>query len=211
MLAPRASYARWTALAFAALVVTFAVVLVLSHGESRTLGPSGLASRLTAGLDDGGQPDASPGLNSSAGDAGTAADSGARDESASVVESLTGLTDAGGTLLDGTVPPALPSDVPKSVVFGVILLQYKGAQGAPPNARSRDAALELARKLVTEARQDFRAATVKGDKGSTDNLGRMPRGVLEPAPEYALFSLPKDGVSEPVDTPRGFWILHRIE
>ena len=32
----------------------------------------------------------------------------------------------------------------------------------------------------------------------------MPRGMLEPAPEYVLFSLPKDGVSEPVDTPRGF-------
>ncbi len=35
--------------------------------------------------------------------------------------------------------------------------------------------------------------------------------MLEPAPEYVLFSLPKDGVSDPVDTPRGFWIVHRIE
>jgi hypothetical protein len=35
--------------------------------------------------------------------------------------------------------------------------------------------------------------------------------MLEPAPEFVLFSLPKDGVSAPVDTPRGFWIVHRIE
>ena len=39
----------------------------------------------------------------------------------------------------------------------------------------------------------------------------IPRGVLESAPEYVLFSLPKGGVSEPVDTPRGYWIVQRIE
>jgi len=26
-----------------------------------------------------------------------------------------------------------------------------------------------------------------------------------------LFTLPKNGVSDPVDTPRGFWIARRIE
>ena len=95
--------------------------------------------------------------------------------------------------------------------FGVILVTYKGAQGAPPNARSREAALELAKQIAVDAKQDFKAAVGKGDKGSDANMGRMPRGVLEPAPEYVLFSLPKDGVSDPVDTPRGFWIVHRIE
>ena len=49
-------------------------------------------------------------------------------------------SDAGATLLNGTAPPALGADAPKSVVFGVILVAYKGAQGAPPNARTRDAA-----------------------------------------------------------------------
>ena len=97
------------------------------------------------------------------------------------------------------------------MVFGVILLQYKGAQGAPPGARSREAALELARQIAPDAKADFKAALAKGDKGSLENAGRMPRGMLEPAPEYVLFSLPKDGVSEPVDTPRGFWIVRRIE
>lgn len=120
--------------------------------------------------------------------------------------------DAGGTLLlSGEVPPPLAGDAPKSVVFGVILVAYRGAQAAPTSSRSRDAALELAKTLAEEAKTDFKAAVAKGDKGSTENAGRLPRGILEPAPEYVLFSLPKGGVSEPVDTPRGFFILQRIE
>jgi len=127
--------------------------------------------------------------------------------------------DAGGTLLlSGEAAPALPADAPKSVVFGVVLVYYRGAQGqpgaprVPPTARSREAALELAKQLAELAKTDFKAAVGKGDKpGSMENAGRIPRGVLEPAPEYVLFSLAKGGVSEPVDTPRGYWILTRIE
>jgi hypothetical protein len=143
-----------------------------------------------------------------AGDAGDATAPAATDESAA--DSALA-SDAGATLLDGAAPPGLPADAPKSVVFGVILIQYKGAQGAPTNARTREAALELASQLAAEAKTDFKAALQKGDKGSLDNAGRMPRGMLEPAPEYVLFSLPKDGISDPVDTPRGYWIVHRIE
>jgi hypothetical protein len=120
-------------------------------------------------------------------------------------------TDAGGTLLSGEAPPGLTADAPKKVRFGVVLVQYRGAQGAPPMARSREVALALARELAETAKADFKAAVAKGDKGSTDDLGFLPRGVLEPAPEYELFSLPKGGVSGPVDTPRGFWIARRIE
>jgi hypothetical protein len=39
----------------------------------------------------------------------------------------------------------------------------------------------------------------------------MFRGILEPAPEYVLFMLEKDQVSDPVDTPRGLWIVKRLE
>src|SRR2546426_366347 len=96
------------------------------------------------------------------------------------------------------------------------------AAGAPPGPprtcrRTRARAprtrpsLELAKQLAEEAKTDFKAALAKGDKGSTENAGRLPRGILEPAPEFVLFSLPKGGVSEPVDTPRGFWIAQRIE
>jgi len=77
--------------------------------------------------------------------------------------------------------------------------------------RTRDEALTLAKQIAEEAKTDFKAALAKGDKGSMENAGRIQRGFLEPAPEYVLFSLPKGGVSDPVDTPRGFWIVHRIE
>ncbi|MGK4007453.1 peptidylprolyl isomerase [Sorangium sp. So ce1036] len=120
-------------------------------------------------------------------------------------------TDAGVTLLSGEAPPGLPAEAPKKVRFGVVLVQYRGAQGAPTTARTKEAALELAKELAELAKTDFKAAVNKGDKGSTDDLGHIPRGVLEPAPEYELFSLPKGGVSGPVDTPRGFWITRRIE
>lgn len=120
-------------------------------------------------------------------------------------------SDAGVTLLSGEAPPSLPADAPKKVRFGVVLVQYRGAQGAPPTARTKEAALALAKELAELAKTDFKAAVGKGDKGSTDDLGYIPRGVLEPAPEYELFSLPKGGVSGPVDTPRGFWITRRIE
>jgi parvulin-like peptidyl-prolyl isomerase len=39
----------------------------------------------------------------------------------------------------------------------------------------------------------------------------MPRGVLEPALEYTLFTLPVGGVSDPLETPRGYWIAKRTE
>src|SRR5258705_11628271 len=51
----------------------------------------------------------------------------------------------------------LPSGSPKMVRFGVILVQYRGAQGAPPGSRSKDDALSLARSLAEAARVDFRS------------------------------------------------------
>jgi parvulin-like peptidyl-prolyl isomerase len=64
--------------------------------------------------------------------------------------------------------------------------------------------------LIPEAKLDFAAAVTKGDRGSTTDAGHVPLGVLEPAAEYLLFTLPKGEVlSEPVDTPRGYWILRR--
>lgn len=120
-------------------------------------------------------------------------------------------SDAGGALFDGSTVPELVAESPKSVKFGVVLVRYAGAQGAPPGTRSREEASALAASLVTLAQEDFAAAVEKGDPGSTENAGRMFRGVLEPAPEYVLFSLGKGDVSEPVDTPRGFWIVKRLD
>lgn len=106
----------------------------------------------------------------------------------------------------------LPKDAPKEVRFGVILVQYRGSEQAPGNAPTKDAALAKANGLVAEARQSFDEAVKKGDRGSTADAGAMPRGVLEPALEYALFTLKKGEVyGSPLDTPRGFWILRRNE
>jgi parvulin-like peptidyl-prolyl isomerase len=97
------------------------------------------------------------------------------------------------------------------VRFGVILVQYRGAEFAPSGARSKQEALVFARTLATEANTDFKTQVHRGDPGSMEDAGRIPRGVLEPAVEYALFMLPRGSVSEPIDTPRGFWIVRRIE
>ena len=59
---------------------------------------------------------------------------------------------------------------------------------------------------------DFSAAVAKGDHGSTTDAGRIPRGVIEPPIEYVLFMLEKGKVHpEPIDTPRGYWVVRRNE
>jgi hypothetical protein len=199
---------RWTAIAFVLLFLGSIGLVIAKAGGSKA--PS-VAS--DAGADGSAATDA--------GSAGPEDASAPSDPDADIPGDVPpdlppgpipdGGTGAGRKLLSGEEPPPLGPDAPKSVVFGVILVHYKGAQGAPPNARSKDDALALARTLAAEAAQDFKAAIQKGDKGSMENAGRIPRGVLEPAPEYILFSLPKGGVSEPVDTPRGFWIVQRVE
>lgn len=120
------------------------------------------------------------------------------------------LGDAGAALPEES-GQGLPEGAPKSVTFGVVLVSYRGAQGAPQGTRSKEQALALAKELAELAKTDFKAAVAKGDEGSTTDAGRIPRGILEPAVEVALFSLDKNAVSDPIDTPRGFWIAQRIE
>jgi hypothetical protein len=196
---------RWTAIVFVALfVASVALIIAKVGGPQPVSSPADAGADVDAAATDAGEGDAGPNGEE---DGGSASGAGG--------EGPVGPADAGSgvgrKLLSGEEPPPLGPDAPKSVVFGVILVQYKGAQGAPANARTRDAALDLAKQLAAEAAQDFKATVAKGDKGSMENAGRIPRGVLEPAPEYVLFNLAKGGVSEPVDTPRGFWIVQRIE
>ncbi len=122
---------------------------------------------------------------------------------------------AGTTMPDGTPVPPLPLMVPHEVRFGVVLVSYAGAQpsaGAGRVAlRSKADAKTLADSLRSSADKDFHAAVLRGDAGSGDDLGHVKLGLLEPAPEYVLFTLPVDGVGGPVDTPRGYWIVKRLE
>jgi hypothetical protein len=126
---------------------------------------------------------------------------------------------AGGTMPDGSPVPPLPLGVPHQVRFGVVLVSYAGAQpsaagGGRPQTRSKADARALADKLFATAVQDFHAAVQQGDPGSADDLGHVKLGVLEPAPEYVLFTLAADGgvaVGGPIDTPRGYWIVKRLD
>lgn len=112
------------------------------------------------------------------------------------------------TLGDAAV---MPSNAPRSVKIGVVLVAFAGAEGAPPTARSKKDARTVADRLSADARTDFHQAVTGGDPGSADDIGRLPRGVLDPSTEVAVFALPPGEVSDVLETPRGYWIVKRIE
>jgi hypothetical protein len=118
-------------------------------------------------------------------------------------------------LIDGMPVPTLPLSAPRTVRFGVALVSYAGAQpsagGGHPSKRSKAEARTIAETLLQTAREDFHAAVQQGDVGSADDVGRVKVGILEPAPEYILFTLPVGNVGGPVETPRGYWIVKRLE
>jgi hypothetical protein len=123
-----------------------------------------------------------------------------------------GSTDGFDQLLDGRKAPPVPASAPQQVTFGVVVFAYEGSQFAAPGSRTKEEAKQKALAARADAARDFSAAVAKGDRGSTSNAGRMPRGILEGAAEYVLFTLGKGQVAtEPVDTPRGYWILRRID
>ncbi len=113
--------------------------------------------------------------------------------------------------LPDTGDGGLTDKSPRQVRFGIVLVQFAGAQGAPATAREQAKAQALAADLVEEAKKDFKAAVKKGDPGSTEDAGRMHRGILESGPERILFGLGVGEVGGPVETPRGYWIVKRLE
>lgn len=134
--------------------------------------------------------------------------------SAATAPSLTAQPGAAGkfmTMADGSAVPALPASAPNKMKVGIALFRYKGAEAPPASERSRSEALSLAKRATEVAREDFEKAVKMADPGSDANLGWMSRGVLEPTVEYAVFSLEKGQVgAEPIDTPRGFWVVKRL-
>jgi hypothetical protein len=118
--------------------------------------------------------------------------------------SMTFLGDAGGLL-------GLPTSAPKTVHLGVVLVAYVGAEGASSNARTKAEAFTLAQKLREEAATDFKKAVKDGDSGSLEDIGRIPRGVLDPRSEVSVFSLGAGEISEILETPKGYWIVKRLD
>ncbi|OJY26271.1 MAG: hypothetical protein BGO98_38540 [Myxococcales bacterium 68-20] len=111
----------------------------------------------------------------------------------------------------GDASVIMPSGAPRSVKIGVVLVSFAGAEGASPSARSKSDALAIAERLGGEARSDFHRAVTSGDPGSADDIGRLPRGVLDPRTEVTVFGLAPGEISEVLETPRGFWIVKRID
>jgi hypothetical protein len=118
-------------------------------------------------------------------------------------------------IAEGAPVPPLPASAPRRVRFGVVLISYAGAEpeasGGRPSSRSHADAKVLAERLAAGATRDFQAAVQQGDPGSSEDVGTVKQGILEPAAEFVLFSLPVDGIGGPVDTPRGYWVVKRLE
>jgi len=122
------------------------------------------------------------------------------------------VTEGFDTFPDGGKVPELPASAPARIGFGAVVFAYRGAQGAPGDARSKEEAKKKAVEVIEVAQKDFAAAVGKGDHGSTTDAGHIPRGVIEPPIEYVLFTLEKGKVHpEPIDTPRGYWVVRRNE
>lgn len=197
---------RWASIVLGAGVLVLCVVLVFFTTPKRKSSPS---ATIAAPAADDSAPLPPTTTTNAALDGGLGLEGLALDAPIHT-EPVTG-SGPGFRMLDGAEVPPLPASAPRHVTFGVVLVTYAGAEMAPKTARPKAEALELAKKLAVDAKADFKGAVQRGDNGSADNEGTIERGILEPAPEYALFSLPVGGVSDVIDTPRGFWIVRRIE
>jgi hypothetical protein len=105
----------------------------------------------------------------------------------------------------------LPTGGPRTVKVGVVLVQWQGAENAGTSTRPKPDAMTKAQELAVLAKTDFRRAVAQGDPGSAEDIGRIPRGTLDPRTESVLFNLPAGEVSDVIETPRGFWIVKRLD
>jgi hypothetical protein len=119
--------------------------------------------------------------------------------------------DGGFTIILGDASIALPSNAPRTVHIGIVLVQFQGAEGASNNARNKKDALAHAEELHTAAQADFKKAVRDGDSGSSEDIGRIPRGVLDPNTEVSVFSLGAGEISNVLETPKGYWIVKRLD
>lgn len=192
---------------WASLLIGAAAVFLVGWLTYEQMGHARLRAEPEAGAATAGSADAAaPASSSASTDAGNGSGPGpmtALDTSADGGLSLfnTILIDSG----------AMPSGAPRTVKLGVVLVQFTGAEGASSSARAKPDALKHAQELAEQARADWKATVKAGDPGSSEDIGRIPRGVLERTTEVAVFSLAAGDISEPLETPRGYWVVKRLE
>jgi hypothetical protein len=189
----------WASLLLGAAVVVLLGMLTYDQ-MSRT--PRARAAELDAGA----EASSASAISGEAGAPATTTDGGA-------IGPLDTSVDGGLSLLSTMLGDsgAMPSGAPRSVRVGVVLVQFAGAEGASSSARAKPDALKHARELAEQGRADWKATVNEGDSGSAEDIGRIPRGVLEQPTEVAVFSLATGDVSEPLETPRGYWVVKRLE
>ena len=98
-----------------------------------------------------------------------------------------------------------------------ILITYKGSQAAKPDTtRTKEQALELAKKILTETKApgaDFAALAQKYSEGPTarkgGNLGIFGAGMMVGPFEKALVALEIGAIGGPVETQFGYHIIRR--
>lgn len=178
-------------------------VILITHGSPKKH-PRAAAPK--AALSSSASASASAGAPAASAHAAADLDGGVDPDAGSAVA----FTEGFETFPDGGKVPELPNSAPAEVSFGVVQFSYQGAQFSGTDSRSKEQARQKAESVLELAKHDFAAAVLKGDRGSTADAGRIPRGVLEPPIEYVLFMLDKGTVNPTIiDTPRGFWIMRR--
>lgn len=190
---------KWSSIAVGAATIALAGYLTIESTNPRP-------RKDPAAGGDAGAADASAAPTSTNADAATAA-----------VEFDAGLPaidlDAGlpSSLSLGLDAAALPTGGPRTVKVGVVLVSWQGAENAGTSSRSKADAMAKAQELAALAKTDFRRAVTQGDPGSSEDIGRIPRGTLDPRTEAVLFTLPSGEVSDVIETARGFWIVKRLD
>ena len=125
---------------------------------------------------------------------------------------------AGATMLDGTPVPPLPLTRPRQVRFGVVLVSYAGAQpSAAGGSRPADALARPTRcALAAEAPARPRSRT-STPRCSRATAARPTTWVASSwasssrRPSTCSSRWASTAVGGPVDTPRGYWIVKRLE
>ena len=208
---------------WATILLGAAVVALMGWLTLEQLGRTHVRADWDGGADGGGAMAATAaggadgGSVAASGDSGTGAGTGTSPAASGTMAAMDTAGDGGlglgslNTLLGGSDGGAMPSSAPRAVRLGVVLVTFAGAEGASSSARAKPDALKHAQELAEQAKTDWKAAVKAGDSGSLEDIGRIPRGVLDRATELAVFSLEKDGISEPLETPKGYWIVKRTE
>jgi hypothetical protein len=198
---------------WASLLVGTAVVVLMGWLTLEQMGRTHVRAEWDAGA---AIADASAAVTAS-GDAGSGTGTGTSPAASGTMAAMDPAADGGfglgslNTLLGGPDGGAMPTSAPRTVKLGVVLVQFAGAEGASSSARAKPDALKHAQELAEQAKSDWKAAVKAGDTGSSEDIGRIPRGVLDRNTELAVFSLEKDGISDPLETPKGYWIVKRTE